>query len=101
MRVGFMCFLSVFLASELGKDAFSMLFASFDTFFKAFLAESSCILGHDFACFMIFCIVFGIFSSVLSSFSMFVRHSTVILVGFNSFLYALCSGFVAVRMGFK
>ena len=33
IRVGFKCFLSVFLASELGKDVFSMLFVSFDTFF--------------------------------------------------------------------
>ena len=66
-----------------------------------FLAESSCIIGHDFACFMIFFVVLGRFSSVLSSFSVFVRHSTVILVGFNSFLYALCSDFVAVRVGFK
>ena len=46
IRVGFMCFLSVFLASELGKDVFSMFFVNFDTYVKAFLAESSRIPGH-------------------------------------------------------
>lgn len=101
LRVGFKCFLSVCFPSEPGNDLFSMILAIFHTLVVLFFAESSRIPGHNFACFMICFVVLGRFSSVLSSFSMFVRHSTVILVGFNSFLYALCSGFVALRVGFK
>ena len=68
IRVGFKCFLSVFFISEPGNDMFSMFFAIFHTLFLLFLAESSCIIGHDFACFIIFVIVVGRFLNVLSSY---------------------------------
>ena len=66
--MGFECFLNVFFTSEPGNDLFSMILAIFHTLFLLFLAESSCILGHDFACFMLIFVVLGRFSSVLNSY---------------------------------